>query len=345
MVADHLREIADVAGGLRGEGGAEVDRRQRPFDVVAEPFEQAADAFQLGDEMRRGAVVAPFMRQRDAQPAGIALDQRRCRAPAGDQNGMNSPGAPPRQASTNAAVSRTLRADWQPWIETSPLRSDRCGAIENTPRETFRPIVAVDAGRNADRAAAVGGMRDRQHAGRDHRRAARRRAAGGVVGVPRIAGDIDGGFSAELQTPNSGVVLRPMMLSPAWRILRGEEAVRRGRDCRASAASRFPAAAPSASGRGPSSDRARRRTARRGSPAFAPGDSITSSNSSTTAESAGLTLATAAAACAASSVAVSSPVLTRSAKATPSRRDHSSQLKGNVIAVTGSDRLLSLRAN
>ena len=52
---------------------------------------------------------------------------------------MNSPGEGPRQASTKAAVSRTER-DWQPWIETSPVRSDRCGAIENTPRDTFRPM-------------------------------------------------------------------------------------------------------------------------------------------------------------------------------------------------------------
>ena len=59
---------------------------------------------------------------------------------AGVQNGMNSPGAPPRQLSTKAAVSRTVRV-WQPWIDTSPDRSDRFGAIENTPRDTFRPIL------------------------------------------------------------------------------------------------------------------------------------------------------------------------------------------------------------
>ena len=55
---------------------------------------------------------------------------------------MNSPGAGPRQASTKAAVSRTVR-DWQPWIETSPLRSDRSGDSENTPRETFSPILPL----------------------------------------------------------------------------------------------------------------------------------------------------------------------------------------------------------
>ena len=53
---------------------------------------------------------------------------------------MNSPGAPPRQLSTNSAVSRTVRV-WQPWMETSPVRSDAAGAIEKTPRETFSPIL------------------------------------------------------------------------------------------------------------------------------------------------------------------------------------------------------------
>ena len=55
---------------------------------------------------------------------------------------MNSPGAGPRHASTKAAVSRTER-DWQPWMETSPVRSDKCGAIERTPRETLRPILPL----------------------------------------------------------------------------------------------------------------------------------------------------------------------------------------------------------
>src|SRR6516162_6913763 len=53
---------------------------------------------------------------------------------------MNSPGAPPRQASTNCAVSRTVRL-WQPWIDTRPVRSEAAGAIENTPRDTLRPIL------------------------------------------------------------------------------------------------------------------------------------------------------------------------------------------------------------
>src|ERR1043165_2048866 len=60
----------------------------------------------------------------------------------GVQNGMNSPGPGPLTASTKAAVSRTER-DWQPWIETSPVKSDICGASENTPRDTFSPILPL----------------------------------------------------------------------------------------------------------------------------------------------------------------------------------------------------------
>ena len=51
-------------------------------------------------------------------------------------------GAGPRHASTKAAVSRTER-DWQPGMETSLVKSDKCGAIENTPRETLRPILPL----------------------------------------------------------------------------------------------------------------------------------------------------------------------------------------------------------
>jgi hypothetical protein len=55
---------------------------------------------------------------------------------------MNSPGAPPRQWSTKLAMSRTVRL-MAPWVETRPDRSDRFGAIENTPREHLRPMAPL----------------------------------------------------------------------------------------------------------------------------------------------------------------------------------------------------------
>ena len=73
--ADHLREVRDVAGRLRIEGRAVVDGGQGPVDVMAERFEEAADPLEFGDDMRRGAIVAPFVRQRDFQARRIAADQ------------------------------------------------------------------------------------------------------------------------------------------------------------------------------------------------------------------------------------------------------------------------------
>ncbi len=75
MTGDHLREITDVAGRLRSECVTEIHLRQCPFHVMAEPFEHFADTLQLRNEMRRRFVVAPLMRQRDAQSARVALDQ------------------------------------------------------------------------------------------------------------------------------------------------------------------------------------------------------------------------------------------------------------------------------
>ena len=134
---------------------------------------------------------------------------------AGDQKGMNSPGAPPRALSTKAAVSRTVRL-WQPWIDTRPDRSDRPGASENTPRDTFRPMlpftpagmrmepppsVACDSGSTpAATTAAVPADEPQVVYSRSH-----------GLRVTLME------FSAELHTPNSGVVLRPTMLRPALR--------------------------------------------------------------------------------------------------------------------------------
>ena len=75
QAGDGLRKVADVAGGLGGEGRSKVDRWQGPFDMVAQPFQKAADALELGHVVRHRAVVAPLVRQRDAQPPWVALDQ------------------------------------------------------------------------------------------------------------------------------------------------------------------------------------------------------------------------------------------------------------------------------
>ena len=68
-VADHDGKIADVAGGLRRKGFAIVQLGQGVVDVMAEAFEEAPDLLQLGRDLRRRAVIAPLVRQRDFQPA------------------------------------------------------------------------------------------------------------------------------------------------------------------------------------------------------------------------------------------------------------------------------------
>ncbi len=55
----------------------------------------------------------------------------------------------------------------------------------------LEPDQAVARGRDADRSAAVGGVRDRRHARRDRGARTARGAAGCVVRVPRVAGDAE----------------------------------------------------------------------------------------------------------------------------------------------------------
>src|SRR5258706_10573294 len=130
---------------------------------------------------------------------------------------MNSPGAPPRQASTNAAVSRTVR-EWQPWIDTSPVRSEAAGAIENTPRDTLRPMLPqAPAGIRIEPPPSVACATGTTPAATmapepaDEPLVVYATSHGFRVGY--IAG-----LSAALQQPNSGVVVRPMTVSPAARI-------------------------------------------------------------------------------------------------------------------------------
>ena len=86
-------------------------------------------------------------------------------------------------------------------METSPLRSDRCGRQREHAARYFQADVAVDPGGNPDRAAAVGRMRDRDSAGCDHGGAAGRRSAGGVVGIPGVARDVDRGIFRRTADP------------------------------------------------------------------------------------------------------------------------------------------------
>ncbi len=70
QVADHLGEIADIAGGLRREGCAIVDRRQRVFHMMTEALEKTPYALQSAAMCGVALYSAPLIRERDLEPAG-----------------------------------------------------------------------------------------------------------------------------------------------------------------------------------------------------------------------------------------------------------------------------------
>ena len=113
--------------GLRIERRAVVDGRRRPVDAMPERLRSG----------RRASVLATMCGVARYSPHSCDRAILRREGPGervplevsdGDQNGMNSPGAPPRQASTNSAVSRTDR-DWHPGSTRSgkirQMRRDR----------------------------------------------------------------------------------------------------------------------------------------------------------------------------------------------------------------------------
>ncbi len=79
------------------------------------------------------------------------------------------------------------------------------GAAETRPRDGLIPKRPQHGRRDADRAAAVGAVRERQHAGGDRRRGAARRAAGRARRVPRVAARAVQLGLGDAVIPNSGV--------------------------------------------------------------------------------------------------------------------------------------------
>ena len=92
----------------------------------------------------------------------------------------------------------------------------------------FQADVAVDAGGNPDRAAAVGRMRDRDSAGCDHGGAAGRRSAGGVVGIPGVARDVHGGIFRRAADPEFRRGGAPDQIEACSAHLPGQERIGRG---------------------------------------------------------------------------------------------------------------------
>ena len=175
--------------------------------------------------MRRGAGIAPFVRQRDAQAPGVAPDQLAIglgrRPERHEFAGRSTPagideGRGVAHAAADAALDRN---------QPGQVRHGRRQRIDAA--RHFQADQAVDAGRNPDRTAAIGCVRDRQHTGGHHRRRPRGGAAGGVVGIPGIAGDIECIFGraadAEFRRGAAADDVQPGLAD-----LAGEKAVLRG---------------------------------------------------------------------------------------------------------------------
>ncbi len=226
QVGDGLREVADVAGGLRGEGGAVVHWRHLPFDMMAQAFQQPAHPFQLGRVVRGGAVLAPFVRQRDAQPARVALDQLQIglgRRPVGHELARRAAAAlvDEGRGVAHRAADAALRGH-------QPGQVGQLGRDGEHAARRLQADQAVGPGGDADRAAPVGGVGQRQHTGGDRAGRAGRRAQRGVVEVPGVSGDVDRGIlgrraQAELRRGGAPDQVQSRAAHPA-----GEEAVLAG---------------------------------------------------------------------------------------------------------------------
>ena len=188
QVGDGLRKVADVAGGLRGKCGRQVHLRQCPVHMVAQALQQAAHPLQFSHKVRHRTVVAPFMRQRNAQPPRVALDQLAvglCGRPIRHELARCSASAVVHKGGCVAhrAAVAALCGD-----QARQVRSGRRNR-EHAARG-FVADVAIDPGGDADRAAAVCGVRQGKHASGHNRRRTGRGAAGGVGQVPGVARNV-----------------------------------------------------------------------------------------------------------------------------------------------------------
>ena len=158
QVGDGLREIADIAG----RSGR---RRRRGNPLRAMPSRRGGQALRGNGrpvpvlyQMRRGAVVAPFMRQRDAQAARIAPDElgiRLRRHPVGHELARRAAAATVdegRRVAHGAGVAALDR--------DQPGQVRRMGRDGKDAARRLQPDIAAGPGRDADGAAAIGGVPD-----------------------------------------------------------------------------------------------------------------------------------------------------------------------------------------
>ena len=137
---------------------------------MTEPFQETPDLFQFGRDMRRRAVIAPLVRERDFQPPRIARDHSGVglrRTPERHEFARRRPAAGIDEGRGVAHRARLAALNRHQPAEVGEMRRQR----EHAARY-LQSDIAVDAGRDSDRAAAIGCMRDRHCAGGNHRGAA-----------------------------------------------------------------------------------------------------------------------------------------------------------------------------
>ena len=162
QVGDGLRKVADVAGGLRSKGGFHVHCGQGPFDVVAQALQKTPGFFKLSHKVGHGAVMPPFVRQRNAQPARVALDELAVGLGGGPIRHEFPRRAAPAVVHKGGGVAHGAAL--------TALGGDKACNVGRVGRDRehaargFQADVAVEACRDADRAATVGGVRQRQNA-------------------------------------------------------------------------------------------------------------------------------------------------------------------------------------
>ena len=154
---------------------------------MAETFEKCADTGEFGRDVRRRAIVAPFVRQSNFEARRITLDLLLIglrRRPERHELAGCSAAARVDESSRIAHRPRLATLDRHEAAQVRQMRRDREHAARHLEAD-----IAVDPGRDADRAAAVGRVCDWHRAGRHHRR--------GVKGEDRESGCHEGRGAAE----------------------------------------------------------------------------------------------------------------------------------------------------
>ncbi len=123
-----------------------------------------------------------------------------------------TPGRGRRRAAGRCRAPIGSRTSWVLTVPTRRARAHRQAALRG-----LEPDEPGTRRRDPDRPAAVAGVGDRHESGGDCGGGAAARSARRVLAVPRVAGRAVGLGSVTGRLPNSGLLVRPSVISPALR--------------------------------------------------------------------------------------------------------------------------------